>query len=105
MAKAKQARVASWGKLDSSTLQSWSKDLIPKRKLLADIIGAVDPRVPSALQVIRDPSRPAPDPAGGYLVDHVRWEVFDGVHGEGLLLRPVAPARAAVIALPDADES
>ena len=40
----------------------------------------------------------------GYSVHRVRWPVFEGVNGEGLLLRPAAAPRATIIVVPDADE-
>ncbi len=34
----------------------------------------------------------------------VRWPLFDGVHGEGLLLQPKGPVTARVVVIPDADQ-
>ena len=33
----------------------------------------------------------------------MRWPVFEGVHGEGLLLQPDGPPAARIVAIPDAD--
>jgi dienelactone hydrolase len=47
----------------------------------------------------------------GFIALRVRWPVFEGVHGEGLLLRPIGPnGRAkrpvsAAVAIPDADHT
>ena len=40
-----------------------------------------------------------------YAVHAVRWPVFEGVHGEGLLLQPKGRLLARVVALPDADQT
>src|SRR6185436_14011462 len=40
-----------------------------------------------------------------YTIFAVRWPVFDGVDGEGLLLQPKGNAVARVVALPDADQT
>ncbi|MCX6635936.1 MAG: hypothetical protein NT090_12775 [Acidobacteria bacterium] len=59
------------------------------REHLRRMLGALDPRVPPALE------RPVPGP-------EVRWPVFEGVTAEGILLEPArAPACHAVV-LPDA---
>ena len=41
--------------------------------------------------------------AEGYTVYAVRWPVFDGVEGEGLLLEPDGMPVSQVITVPDAD--
>ncbi len=70
---------------------------------LRTIIGAVDERVPFAeLEVVGDTAKPAERAVG---VRAVRWPVFEGVHGEGLLFEPVGESRGGVVALPDADEA
>src|SRR5262249_39498328 len=71
------------------------------------MIGAVDNRVAvTALEYIGstlEPALVAEEP--GYRIYAVRWPVFDGVYGEGLLLQPKAPPLANVIAVPDADQT
>jgi len=39
----------------------------------------------------------------GYKIYAVRWPVFEGVDGEGLLLEPVTQPVARIVAIPDAD--
>ncbi len=103
--RAVTARAEKW-KLDGSSADAWEKSLTPKRKMLRKMIGTVDERKPGALEVITEPGAPAAKmEAGNYTVERVRWPVFDGVSGEGLLLRPAGMAKAAVIALPDADNT
>src|SRR5262245_1106939 len=76
-----------------------------KRKRFAGIIGVVDRRIPFASPVLdatlMQPALVAETPA--YKVWAVRWPVLDGVEGEGLLLEPLKPPTARVVALPDAD--
>jgi hypothetical protein len=103
--RAKEARAGKW-KLDALSAEAWARSLTPKRELLRTIIGAVDERTPGAIEVIADPAQTtARAGESGYTIEQIRWPVFDGVHGEGLLLRPKGPAKAAVIALPDADQT
>jgi dienelactone hydrolase len=75
------------------------------RERLRTIAGAADKRVPfdaPALDAtLRRPALVASSPA--YQVYAIRWPVFDGVDGEGLLLEPRGPLRGRVVALPDAD--
>ena len=70
----------------------------PDRDTFRKIIGAVDPRVPPDLRIQgTDPISRQP----GYRAYAVRWQVFDDVEAEGLLLDPDTPARARVVAIPD----
>ncbi len=75
------------------------------RERFRKLIGVVDARLPF--------DTPSPDAtlgraarvasSGAYEVMRVRWPVFAGVDGEGLLLVPRRVPRAYVVALPDAD--
>ncbi|MCW5982602.1 MAG: dienelactone hydrolase family protein [Bryobacteraceae bacterium] len=75
------------------------------RRTLARIIGAVDSRIPfEAPWPAATVNRPAVVASGdGYEVQAIRWPVFEGVEGDGLLLKPRGEVKARVIALPDAD--
>lgn len=79
----------------------------PDREVFRKLIGAVDERVPATgLQIESlSPSRLEIARAPGYKVYAVRWAVFDDVDAEGLLLEPNSPAKARVIAIPDAQFS
>lgn len=80
------------------------------RARLRELHGVVDPRTPSALRFL---SNPLTNTAGvpslavargpGFQVYAVAWDVFRGVHGEGLLLVPDGSITADVIAVPDCD--
>ena len=71
-----------------------------KRQRLARLIGADAPRAtPELSYLAAKPLARGPN----YHVHTVRWRVFERVDAEGLLLEPTRPARASVVALPDAD--
>ncbi len=77
----------------------------PTREKLKAILGVVDERLPiTALELVGDTSNPAllaeTDTAR---ILRVRWPVFDGVHGEGILIQPKDKPVARVIYIPDAD--
>ena len=76
-----------------------------QRERLRKIIGALDPRIPvHALQIdTASPASPEIATGAGYRVYAVRWGVFEDVEAEGLLLEPLGPVKARVVAIPDAD--
>jgi dienelactone hydrolase len=79
----------------------------PGREQLRKIIGAVDPRMKvDALELVATTSRAArlANPRT-FDVFAVRWPVFEGVHGNGLLLQPKRAPVAGVVAIPDADQT
>jgi len=75
------------------------------RERLRKIIGLIDGRIrfdaPALVAALSSPSQIAS--GNGYEIHAVRWPVLAGVDAEGLLLRPVKPIRARIVALPDAD--
>ncbi len=92
---------------DTSSPEAYERSIAPNRERLKKIIGLVDQRVPVQMEVLwpihqAPPSLP---PSASHSVARVRWTVFDGVHGEGLLLRPIGKPIGAVITLPDADQT
>ena len=99
-------RAARWTR-DFSSPQAYQASVESNRAHLRLMLGLVDARVSDpALEVISEADLPgAGDGATPYRVWAVRWTVFEGVHGEGLLLRPTQPPWATVIALPDADQT
>jgi len=100
-----ESRQETW-KARTATVEAWEKAATSLRAELAQMIGAVDPRQSGAIQIVNNAgTEPLAVVDGGYTGADVAWPVFDGVHGEGLLLRPAGPARAAVIVLPDADQT
>ncbi len=98
------ARSQFW-KRDFSSAAAYEKSIAVNREHFRKIIGAVDARLPvSELDIISGTSTPALLGTSTFTIYRVRWPVFEGVHGEGLLLEPRANAIANVIALPDADQ-
>ena len=98
-------RAEDWLK-DSASSAGWEAVAKERRAELSKMIGAVDERRSGELVVQMNPAeKTSAIPAGSYAVRKVIWPVFDGVHGEGLILQPAERAKAAVIVLPDADQT
>lgn len=104
-AASREQRESLW-KRNYESAQSYARSVAPNRERFRRIIGAVDPRLPvHSLELDGTTARPPLIfEAPGYKVYAVRWPVFEGVEGEGLLLRPEQPL-ARVVAIPDADWS
>ena len=77
----------------------------PTREKLKAALGMVDERIPvRALEFVGDTTSPALlAETEQSRVFRVRWPVFEGVHGEGILIQPKAKPRARIVLLPDAD--
>ena len=101
-----EGRVGLWNR-DYSSHDAYTESVEPNRARFRKRIGCLDPRLPieeltyiattkNAAQLTEDEN---------YTVSRVRWQVFDEVEGEGLLLEPNdnVPIAAQVVALPDAD--
>jgi dienelactone hydrolase len=92
---------------DFASAQGYQRSVETNRIRLRERIGAVDPRVATpAMELvgsIESPSRVAE--TARYTVDAVRWPVFPGVYGEGLLVRPKGRITARIVVLPDADQT
>jgi hypothetical protein len=88
-----EARKAKW---PSATAENWNQSIDKKRELLRKMIGATERRNVDVIQVVTDAARPNARANYSYSVERIRWRVFDGVHGEGLLLLPHVLAKAAV---------
>jgi dienelactone hydrolase len=92
---------------DYSSREAYEASVDPNRKRFAKIVGLVDERSPDTSLIVEtsvgeDPVVAAGD---GFQVYRVRWPVFEGVDGEGLLLQPAREPLACAIALGDADWS
>lgn len=101
-----ESRVGLWNR-DYSSHNAYTESVEPNRARLRKRIGCLDSRLPieelfysattkTSAQLTEDKS---------YTVSRVRWQVFDEVEGEGLLLEPKhnVPITAQIVALPDAD--
>jgi len=94
-------------KRDFSDRHSYETSVSPNRSRLRAAIGAVDRLSDSIeLELIQPISQPAEIARGGrYKVFSIRWPVFKGVFGEGLLLKPDGLPTARVVVVPDADQT
>ncbi len=89
----------------AATSAEWPAFSKGQREKLRRTIGAVDPRKPGVFEVIAEAGAATPAAtAAGYTTQRVRWPVFDGVNGEGVLFHPADAPRRCVIVVPDADE-
>ena len=102
--------IEKWGTLwhrDYSSHRAYTESIEPNRERLRKQIGCIDERLPiEALSYIASTKDTAPIVEDeNYTVSRVRWQVFDEVEGEGLLLEPThnVPIIAQIVALPDAD--
>src|SRR5690349_16955916 len=99
-----ESREQLW-KRDYRSAERYSQSVAPNRDHLRTIIGAVDQRLP-ATGIRLDastPEAPAIGAGSGYKIYLVRWPVFEGVDGEGVLLEPESRPVARIVAVPDAD--
>ena len=90
---------------DYRSHEAYTASIAPNRERFRQYIGCVDERIPiDALHyIVTTTQRAEIAKTEDYTVYAVRWSVFDGVDGEGLLLEPNGEPIAQVIALPDAD--
>jgi dienelactone hydrolase len=99
-------RAQHWQR-DLSSPAAYAASVKKNRERLSQIIGLRDARPAiDALELVASTAQPdkiAESPA--YRVHAVRWPALDGMHGEGLLLQPIAKPLAHVIVLPDADQT
>ena len=99
-----KGRPAHW-EPDFSSQAAYEKSLEPNRWRFRQCLGAVDERVPlTALEFVGSSDAKVTG-TETYTIQAVRWPVFEGVFGEGLLLEPNARPVARVIAVPDADQT
>ncbi len=90
---------------DRSSHEAYERSLAPNRERLKKILGLVDPRIPTPeLELVATHQTSAEvAETDRYRIYAVRWPVYPGVHGEGLLLEPRKGAWGGVVALPDCD--
>lgn len=101
---AKGKRTSFWQR-NISSAEAYEKSIESNRKNLREILGVVDERLPvRALELISDlENPPVVIETETVTIQRVRWPVFEGVHGEGLLIQPKGRVLARIICLPDAD--
>jgi dienelactone hydrolase len=105
--KASDANRPRFWKRDFSSNEAYEESIAPNRERFRRIIGAVDPRLPfTKLQFISFSTNSARiAETDRFEVYNVRWPVFEGVFGEGLLLEPKDGVAARMVAVPDADQT
>ena len=103
-AAAVESRESFW-KRDYQSNERYSQSVAVNRAHLRRIIGAVDQRLPAAaIRLETGNLDPLTIGSGsGYKIYAVRWPVFEGVDGEGVLLEPERRPVARIVAVPDAD--
>jgi dienelactone hydrolase len=93
-------------KFNATSLNSYYKTIDPNREYFREIIGAVNPRVPVRMERYGDDENAAlVGETPIYQIFQVRWNVLDGVDGEGLLVEPKNAPASSVVAIPDADQT
>ena len=101
-----EKRKTLWNR-DYSSHEVYTESVEPNRERFRKQIGCLDERLPiEALNYVATTRTGAQiAETDTSTVSRVRWQVFDDVEGEGLLLEPRQnnPMLAQVIALPDAD--
>ncbi|HSH96044.1 MAG TPA: hypothetical protein VK968_17995, partial [Roseimicrobium sp.] len=100
------SRPVQWQR-NFTSRQAYEESVRLNRDHLRKIIGAVDDRLPvHSLDYVTTTLVSAKcvetDRFTGYAV---RWQIFEGVYGEGILLHPKEKPVARVIVLPDADQT
>ena len=94
---------------DYSSHSAYAESVEPNRERFRKQIGCIDERLSIAalnyIATTTDTSQIVEEEH--YTISRVRWQVFDEVEGEGLLLEPIpnVPIIAQIVALPDADGS
>jgi dienelactone hydrolase len=104
LAASPEKRKQHW-KPDYSSPEAYAKSVEPNRQRLRKILGIVDERKKfDDIEYVGGPKTPSlVAETDLYKVHAIRWPVFDGVDGEGLLLEPKGKVVAQVVAIPDAD--
>jgi dienelactone hydrolase len=91
---------------DFTSPEAFAASVTPNRERFAASIGVVDERTRGDIEYVATVARPALlAETDDYKVYSVRWPVLEGLYGEGLLLEPNAAPNAAVVALPDCDQT
>jgi putative membrane-bound dehydrogenase-like protein len=104
------ARRAALWKRDPSSKEAYEKSVAANRERLRKILGIVDERAKDVVPEFPIPANQAGfgfalATSDAFQVRSLRWPVFRGVEGEGLLLIPKEPGGPFAIVFPDADQT
>ena len=105
VARSPEKREILWNR-DYSTHEAYTQSVEPNRERFRKQIGCLDERLPiEELNYVATTRTSAQIVEwDDYTVSRVRWQVFDGVEGEGLLLEPIDGTwTTQAVAIPDAD--
>jgi dienelactone hydrolase len=93
--------------LKNENRKSYLEEIAAKRKRFQKRVGIVDQRIePTVLELVSTIDQPALVSQGkGYKIYSVRWQVTENLSSEGLFLKPLKPARARIIVVPDANST
>ncbi len=98
-------RETLWAR-DISSPEAYAKSVEPNRVRFRTIIGAVDPRLPAAMEQYGDEANPAlVAETSRYRVLQVRWPVLEGLWGTGLLVEQKSAPVASAVIVPDAGQT
>ncbi len=105
IAEAPGKRAALWAR-DFSSTEAYAKSVEENRARFRTIIGAVDARLPAAMEHYGDDANPAlVAETARYRVFQVRWPVLEGLWGGGLLVEPREAPIACAVVVPDAGQT
>src|SRR5262249_7009846 len=92
---------------DFSSADAYVRSVNPNRERLRKMIGAIDARQSvGPLEYVSSTTSPAlVAETDLFTVQAVRWQVLEGVFGEGLWLQPKMAPVARIVAIPDADQN
>lgn len=88
-----------------STPEAFVRSVDPHRGQLRVLLGVVEDRLPARMERYGDDRNPVMlAETEDYQVFQVRWPVFEGIFGEGLLVLQKSDAVGQVVVVPDADQ-
>lgn len=106
LALSSEKRLSKWTP-DFSSKTAYVQSVADNRRRFGQMIGAVD-EINSDIEMQYKVTGGNPEKVAEndrFIAYAVQWEVFAGVHGEGLLLQPKGVVKGRIVAIPDADQT
>jgi dienelactone hydrolase len=105
--KAAESGGADKWNVDTASPEKYRQSIKSNRERLRKLLGVIDTRFSPVVMEFASASKESLLVAetSAYKIYQVRWPVFPGVDGEGLLVEPKGPVRASIVAIPDADQT